>query len=86
MTLVRISPDGKEVLHLYDDKLMSMTSKTSEVEVERASDVYFDNKESLWKIRILATGEILPASFKDRSIALVYEKIVLESRLRDGAV
>ena len=86
MTLVRISPDGKEVLHLYDDKLMGMTSKTSEVEVERASDVYYDGKASVWKVKILATGEILPVSFGNRSMALSYEKIVLEGRLRDGAV
>ena len=86
MTLIRISPDGKEVLHLYNDKLIDITSKTSDVEVTRASDIFFDNETSKWKIKILATEEILPVSFIHRGIAQDYEKIVLEDRLREGLV
>jgi len=84
MTLVRISPDGKEVVHLYDDNLFELTSKTADIEVERASDIFFDNEKKNWKVRILKTGEVLPASFKSREGAKTYEISVLESRLRTG--
>ena len=86
MTLIRISPDGKEVLHLYNDRLVDLVSKTSEMSVERASDIFFDNETSMWKIKILATKEILPVSFIHRGMAQEYEKIVLEDRLREGVV
>jgi len=86
MTLIRISPDGKEVVHLYDDEVIKLTSKTAEVQIVRASDIFFDNEAKHWMIRVLATGEILPATFKSRVLAMEYEKLVLENRLRDGLV
>jgi hypothetical protein len=52
--------------------------------VERASDIFFNNKVKRWMIRIIETGEILPASFLSREMAKKYEAIVLEGRLRDG--
>jgi len=87
MTLIRISPDGSEVLHLYDDKLMEITSKISDVEVERATDVFFDNEDKVWRVRLLPRGvrcmeTVLAVSFKTRQEALDHERSILENDMR----
>jgi hypothetical protein len=87
MTLIRISPDGREVLHLYDDKIHEVTSKTCDTTVTRASDVFYDNDLGKWKVRFIDTGLLLPVAFKSREEAIEYEKEFLEEymRLREGA-
>ena len=82
MTLVRISPDGKEVLHLYDDKVAQLTSKTSDIKVTRASDVFYDNESKCWRIKFRHTNAILALPFETRAEALEYERLVLEQDMR----
>jgi len=82
MTLIRISPDGSEVLHLYDDKVVQITSKTSDIKVTRASDIFFDNKDKVWRIKFRHTNAILALSFETRAEALEYEQLVLEQDMR----
>ena len=82
MTLIRISPDGSETLHLYDDKLNTMTSKIADVEIHRASDVYFCNRDKHWKIRFKEL--VLPVMFRHRFQALEYERDFLEEYLKEG--
>lgn len=82
MTLIRISPDGKETLHLYDEKVTDMTSQLADVKIHRASDVYFCNKDDHWKIKF--KGLVLPVMFYKRQQALDYEKGFLEEYLKEG--
>lgn len=82
--LIRISPDGKEVLHLYDDKYNQITSKHSDMEITRATDVFFDNDMQVWKIRFLSNNEVLPVVFRNRERALKHERWILEKLLRRG--
>jgi hypothetical protein len=87
MALLRISPDGKEVLHLYDDKLVEMTRKTSDIEIKRATDVFFDNEDQVWRIKFLPRGlkdmeTILAIPFGTREEALEYERGALENDMR----
>ena len=81
--LIRISPDGKEIAHLHDDKLTSLTRSTSKVEINRASNVFFDNDIKRWRVRVIGE-KLLPATFLERDTALAYEKIKMESKLRAG--
>ena len=82
MTLIRISPDGSEVLHLYDDKIAELTSKTSDIKINRASDVFFDNEDQVWRIKFRHTNAILMIPFETRAEALEYERLVLEQDMR----
>lgn len=84
--MIRISPDGKEVLHLYNDKLLPLDKLSGDIAVERASDIFFDNDICSWRIKILKTGEVLDTCFIDRETAKEHEVEVLESRLREGLV
>jgi hypothetical protein len=86
MGLIRISPDGKEVLHLYDDKICELTGKHSTLKITRATDVFYDNEIGKWRVEMLVAGYCLPESFTKRSEALAYEKKILEHRLRNGEV
>jgi hypothetical protein len=82
MTLVRISPDGKEVLYLYDDNIAKITRKHGDMEVSRASDVFFDNEDKKWKIKFLHTNAVLAIPFDTREEAIAHERAVLENDLR----
>ena len=79
MALIRISPDGKEVVCLHNDFIHQVISKHSEVIIKRASDVFYDNKLRVWRVRILEPHEeLLPQKFFDRESALEFEKKFLE--------
>lgn len=88
--LIRISPDGGEVVHLYDDTINQITNKHSDVRIDRATNVFFDNVEKMWKIKMLVKGYLhgvcLPESFVNRADALEYEKIILEDLMREHKV
>jgi hypothetical protein len=84
MTLLRISPDGSEVMHLYNDKIKRITSKTSDIKVYRASEVYYCNKDVGWKIKLLHSGLVLPIMFSERQDAIDYEIEFLEQFLKEG--
>jgi hypothetical protein len=86
VTLIRISPDGSEVVYVHNDVIHSnVTSKHSDVEIQRATDVYYDNEEKMWKVRILAEpfNEVLPVKFYTRQQAIDYEVLWLEKLLRE---
>ena len=78
---LRLGPNG-EVQHLYDDTLSSITMDLcKDVEVQRASDVFFDNELKKWRIKLLTDpwkGRVLSRSFKTRSEAIAYEIKILE--------
>lgn len=82
MTLIRISPDGKEIKHLYDEDIVRITSETSDIKIKRASDVFFDNDIKKWKIRVVDDGRIVNMEFDTRSEAIGYEVDMLEKMLR----
>lgn len=77
---VNISPSGN-FKHIYNDSLRSMDEAMGNFEVHRASDIYFDNALQCWKIKILATDEVLPEEFKDRAEALSFEHDYLQTRV-----
>mgnify|MGYP001814065504 FL=1 len=80
--LVRISPDGGEVVHLHNDKYNQITSKHSTMKIERASDVFFDNEIQRWRVKIRHTNAILAIDFATRQEALDHEHALLENDLR----
>ena len=85
MTLIRISPDGSEVVYVHNDVIHSnITSKHADLEINRATDVYYDNDEKMWKVRILKEpfNEVLPIKFYTRKQAIDYEVLYLEDLLR----
>lgn len=85
MTLIRISPDGSETLHLYDDTVTELTSRISDMEITRATDVYYCNEDKGWKVKLLGDKPlVLPAMFKHRFEALKYEKEFLEEFLKEN--
>ncbi len=75
---IKISPDGKLVQGLYDDKF-PWYGLRGELEIERASDVFFDPKEQGWKVKILCNQLVLPGCFKLREDAIAYEREYLET-------
>lgn len=78
---VRISPTGGRFKHIYNDALRPMDEAMGVIEVNRATDVFFDNYDRLWKIRDLSTGEILEESFIKREDALAFEHNYLQNRM-----
>lgn len=83
MTLIRISPDGKEVKYLYDDDIYQAMSNHTTIEVTRASDVFFDNEDRVWRIKFLDSNTTLVIPFGSREEALKYERGLLENNLRN---
>lgn len=75
---IKISPDGKLVEGLYDDKF-PWYGLRGKLEIERASDVFFDPKEQGWKVKILCNQRILPKCFRLRKDAIEYEREYLET-------
>jgi hypothetical protein len=84
MTLVRISPDGSEVKHLYNDDIIRITAETSDITVKRASDVFFDNDIKKWRIRLVDTEEVIGVEFDKRAEAIAYEIEMLENLMKAG--
>jgi len=78
---VRISPDGKNVKHIYNDALRSMDKALGDFTINRATDIFFDNVENAWKIKILEDGKILPNVFEHRSDALAFEHEYLQNKM-----
>jgi len=80
--LVRISPDGKKILHLHNDVIThKITSKIADIEIDRVTDIYFNNSMRCWRVLICDTGEIL-GRFKTREEALEFERGFLEEKMR----
>lgn len=80
--LIRISPDGGEVVHLHNDKYNQITSKHADVEINRASDVFFDNSIKKWRIKFRHTNAVLAIPFDTRQEALDHEVALLENDIR----
>jgi hypothetical protein len=79
--LVRISPDGKEVVFLYDDKIP--WEDLGKMKCERASDVIFNEERQVWVIKFNGGGEV--GDFKNREEAIQYEIFILEKMMRGSA-
>lgn len=80
MASIRISPDGMEILLLYDDNLMMEGRKR----VVRASHVKFHEEDQLWRVHeLFADGSELKheEGFESRHGAIAYEIGILETRL-----
>ena len=75
---IKISPDGKLVEGLYDDKF-PWHGLGGKLEIKRASDVFFDPASQRWMIKILHNQAILPFQFKLREEAITYERKYLET-------
>lgn len=84
--LIRISPDGKEVMHLSNDKYNQITAKHSDMEITRASDVFYDNSSQCWRIKYNHTNAILIIPFATRQEAIDFEIATLENDLRNRFV
>lgn len=88
MTLIRISPDGKEVVNIHSDSIHKIISKHSDVVINRASEVFYDNLSKGWKIKMLLKGKmhglLLPVMFKTRQEAIDYEIDFLEALLHEN--
>jgi len=86
MTLIRISPDGKEVVNIHNDFTHQITSRHADVEINRASEVYYCNINKGWKIKMLIRGHmhglLLPVMFHTRQEALDYEVEFLEEFIK----
>lgn len=80
---VKISPDGK-YQHIYNDALRPMDEALGDFKVHRATDVFFDNVERLWKIRDLSTNEVLLDGFEHRGQALSFEHRYLQEQMGLG--
>ncbi len=75
---IKISPDGKLVEGLYDDKF-PWHELGGKLEIARASDVFFDPASQRWMIKILHNQVVLPFHFKLREDAIAYERKYLET-------
>ena len=85
MALIRISPDGKEVVCLHNDFIHNIVKKHSEVNIKRATDVYYDNEEGYWRVKLLGEpfDEVLPVKFFTREDALTHERVYLEYLMKE---
>jgi hypothetical protein len=81
---VRISPTGGRFKHIYNDALRPMDEALGNFEVNRATDVFFDNASNMWMIRDLSTGETLEESFIKREDALAFEHNYLQHGMGSG--
>lgn len=70
-----ISPDGKALSSVYNDALDA--SALGKPTIQRATDVYYNNKKRHWVVRLLkpvfADDFVLAAGFKNRAEAIDYE-------------
>lgn len=73
---VRIAKDGKTVTGLYSDKLPY--SKLGTQQVNRASDVSFNEALQKWEIFIIAENRTLPDKFDKRDDAIKHEIAYLQ--------
>lgn len=82
MLRIRISPDGKEVMHLYHEEYNKITSKHADVRIDRATNVFFDNDVKRWRVAFLDSDTVSEESFESRREALEFETKVLQVALR----
>lgn len=82
MTLIRISPNGGKVKYLHNDKLHEALKEHVDMEINRATDIAYDNEEKVWRIRLVETNVLLVIPFNTREEALEYERRLLENDLR----
>jgi len=80
---ILITKDGQTVTGLHDDNFPFST--LGDLEINRATDVRFDNQEKLWFVHDPKTGErIIPQGFVSRKLAILAEVIFLEKILEKG--
>lgn len=75
---IEVSPDGKEVSGLYSDCFP--WNKIGELEVRRASDVFFNPRTQKWLVKILP-DLVLSEGFDKRKDAIAYEIAYLQGQL-----
>lgn len=80
MRTIRLRPDGS-VDFLYVDGHPAIG--LGKMEVERASDVFFDPEKQKWVVHIRGEAEPLPQVFEDRAAALKYEVDYLNIKMLD---
>lgn len=68
---LEITPEGG-IMMLADDAVD--LRQFGMVEVERASDVEFNNGAQVWEVRSHKTGELIGGGFGTRAEALAFEK------------
>jgi hypothetical protein len=79
---IKISPGG-DVECLYDDKLRPVLDKLGDMKVERASNIKFDDCDSLWYIWVNngpSSDKVYPG-YKLREEAIKAEIELLEKNL-----
>lgn len=90
MALIRISPDGKEVVCLHNDFIHNVVKRHADVEIKRATDIYYDNEEGVWRVKLLGEpwDEVLPIKFFTRKEALIWEVDFIEHLMKqpDSAI
>jgi len=77
--LIRISPDGKEIIFLYDDQVP--WADLGKMQCSRASDVVFDEEKQAWKI-VFPNGKVV-GYFTKRESAIHHEIFLLEGALAE---
>jgi hypothetical protein len=78
---IRINPDGT-MAFLHDDTIVQALEKQGKINIERASDVSYDNEAHGWRVYIPGTkDQLLDGLFNTRAEALETEKTYLEARL-----
>jgi len=76
---IDISPDGKLLTGLYSDEFG--WQDLGECQINRATDVRFDNTDKLWKVHILDEGgRILDNGHANRKDAIAAEIVYLNKR------
>ena len=87
--VLKISPDGKEVIFLYSDGMIDTLGDMGTVKVMRASNVRFDEKDQMWKVYIInddGTEQLVPkVQFKHRKDAIDFEIDVLQKLLKENS-
>jgi hypothetical protein len=90
MGFIRISPDGKEVIFVHDDFLKTVVERHCVVEINRATDVFYNNTSKKWRIKMLLRGYMygccLMEEFATREEAIEYEKQHLEVLIRSHKI
>jgi len=81
MKAVRFKADGS-VVFLYNDDHPAL--KLGKAEIERASDVYFDNERQKWRVHIRGEREPLKEGFEKRQDAINHEVEYLNKKLATG--
>ena len=77
---LKISADGSSVLGLYDDNFPF--SHLGKVNIERATNVIYDNTDELWYVTNPVNGErVIKNGFSLRKDAIKAEIVMLEESL-----